>query len=79
MHRLPIALIAGIAGLWVGMSIQPSTGADREHGLRLLAGEVHECIKGTVEQRLDCLTYEILQLKRRVEMGEGRIMRLGTP
>jgi hypothetical protein len=71
--------IAIAAALIVGLAIvatrSPSSAEQEQRLESLLFGDV-DCRKGTVEQRLDCLTAEIVRIKRLMEGREGRVMPL---
>jgi hypothetical protein len=73
MDKLALALLAGLALL----AIPASRAADQEQLVELTLSGNRDCSKGAIEQRLNCLNYEIVQLKHRMEGREGRIIPLG--
>jgi hypothetical protein len=68
-----------VAGGVIVLAVQATSVAD-ERSLRdydralALAGD---CGKGTIEARLDCLSFEVGQLKRRLDGNDGRVLQLG--
>jgi hypothetical protein len=69
MDRAASALIAGLIILGV-VATSAAQQRPRPWGGR-------DCSEGTIERRLDCLTREIAEIRRRLDGHDGRIMPLG--
>jgi hypothetical protein len=72
MGRIGWMLIGGI----VALAMQAISVADDRRTLELFASG-GDCSRGSIEIRLDCLTWQVEQLKRRVDGRDGRVMPLG--
>jgi hypothetical protein len=69
MNRISMAFIVGAVVLAMGA---PAAVPQERRGDVLISNS-RDCGQGTVEQRLDCLTFEVAQLKQRLEGREGRV------
>jgi hypothetical protein len=78
MDKLVTALLVGLTLI----GTQVSFASDRRDAERAYAQALlyrgHDCRKGTVEQRLDCLHREVAALKRRLDGHDSRVVPL-TP
>ena len=72
MGRIGWMLVGGI----VALAVQATNAADEKSAIELFAGS-GDCSKGTIEVRLDCLNWQVEQLKRRLDGRDGRVMPLG--
>ena len=71
MNRISMAFVVGAIVLALGA---PGAAPQERRGEVPIPSR--DCRQGTVEQRLDCLTFEVTQLKQRLEGREGRIVPL---
>ncbi len=65
-----------VAGGLIVLAVQATSVADERRLLDTLAPNA-ACSKGAIEARLDCLTYEIVRLKRQLNGDDGRVLQLG--
>jgi hypothetical protein len=72
MRRIGSMLVGGL----IVLAVQATSIADEGRLLDLYAGN-RDCSKGTIEKRLDCLTIEVVELKRRLNGDDGRVLQLG--
>ena len=72
MRRIGSMLVGGL----IVLAVQATSVADEGILLDFYAGN-RDCSKGTIEKRLDCLTIEVVELKRRLNGDDGRVLQLG--
>ena len=66
-----------LAGGLTVVAVQATTAADECRMESFVSGG--DCSKGTVEVRLDCLNWQVTQIKRRLDGEVSRIVPLGPP
>lgn len=74
MSRIAWMLMGGLAAL----AIQATSSAD-ERGVVELFVSGHDCRKGTIERRLDCLTLQVEHIQARLDGRFGEVVPLATP
>jgi hypothetical protein len=72
MGRIAWMLMGGLAVL----AIQATSAADERAPIELYLS-VGDCSKGAIEVRLDCLNWQVEQLKRRLDGRDQRVVPLG--
>ena len=72
MRRIGWMVVGGL----IVLAVQATSVADERSRLDRYAGN-RDCGKGTIEKRLDCLTVEVVELKRRLNGDDGRVLQLG--
>jgi hypothetical protein len=72
MSRIAWMLVGGLTVL----ALQ-TTGAADDYSLAQSFVWRGDCSKGATEVRLDCLTWQVEQLKRRLDGRDGRVLPLG--
>ena len=68
-----------VAGGLIVLAVQATSIADERsvQDFYTASGLTGACSKGTIEVRLDCLTFEVGQLKRQLSGDDGRVLPLG--
>jgi hypothetical protein len=72
MRRIGWILVGGL----IVLTVQATSIADDGRLPAFYSGN-RDCSKGTIEKRLDCLTFEVVELKRRLNGDDGRVLQLG--
>jgi hypothetical protein len=72
MRRIGWILVGGL----IVLTVQATSIADDGRLPAFYSGN-RDCSKGTIEKRLDCLTFEVVDLKRRLNGDDGRVLQVG--
>jgi hypothetical protein len=72
VRRIGWMLVGGL----IVLTVQATSVADEGRLPDFYTGN-RDCSKGTIEKRLDCLTLEVVELNRRLNGDDGRVLQLG--